>query len=200
MNRSTIAAAACLLLSWAPAVAGVVVGSRLPDVQIQNRGLMVPRTHVAGGRMVLDAKDMTYRPWSLKESNGCVRTIYHLAARIGIDEVNKPYIDAIIAAALPEKLPDGAYKTVTILNFSDALWGTHGLGSSRLEGSQRETPWAIFVADELGVASKAWGLQLKQSAVIVLDKDGTVLFFKEGALSQEEIQKTVRLIQEHLKH
>jgi uncharacterized protein len=168
-------------------------------VQVANRGVMVPSVKLEGGRMVMDGKEIAYRPWQVSATTGRIRTIYHLAARMGIDDINKPYIDALIAAKLPELLPDSPYKTITILNLADALWGTHGLGSSRLEKSQRETPFALFVADETGAARAAWGLQPKQTAVIVLDKDDTVLFFKEGKLTPEEIAKAVGIIQDKLK-
>ena len=177
---------------------GLQVGHKLPDVEIQDQGLLVPRTKVVEGRMVLDGKAIAYRPWSTKEGAGRVRTIYHLAARMGIDDLNQPYIDALIAAKLPEYSPDGAYKTITVLNLADALWGTAGLGRSRLEGSQRNFPHAIHVLDGKGVAREAWGLHPKSAAVIVLDRDGTVLFFKEGKLEPDEVRRAVGIIQERL--
>jgi YtfJ family uncharacterized protein len=194
-----IRSAAAVLLALAPCLAGVQVGQKLPEARVADKGLMVPRTRVEGGRMVMDGKDIAYRPWSSQEPAGRVRTLYHLAARMGVDDVNNAYIDALIAAKLPEFLPEGAYKTVTILNLSEANWVTHGIGASRLEKSQRETPYAYFVADEKGAARAAWGLQPGTSAVIVLDRDGTVLFFKEGKLGPEEIAKAVGIIREKLK-
>jgi len=180
--------AAFALLALAPALAGVTVGQKLPEAEVADKGVMA-----------LDGKAIAYRPWKASASHGRVRTVYHLAARMGIDDINKPYIDALIAARLPETLPDSPYKTITVLNLSEANWVTHGVGVSRLEKNQKDTPFAIFVADEKGAARAAWGLQPGQSAVIVVDRDGTVLFFKEGKLSPEEIRKAVGLIQERLK-
>jgi hypothetical protein len=131
---------------------------------------------------------------------GRVWTLYHLAARSGVDDINKAYIDALIAAKLPEFAPDGPYKTVTVLNLSDAMWATAGIGRSRLEASQREVPYAFHVEDEKGLARAAWGLQPKGSAVAVVDRDGTVLFAKDGKLSPEEIAQAVAIIKEHLKN
>jgi len=185
---------AALLLAFAPCWAGIVVGQKLPEVAVPDKGLMVPRVKVEGGRMVLEGKDLTFRPWKLSDSAGRVRTIYHLAGRIGIDSVNKPYIDAIIAAKLPEYLPDSPYKTLTILNLADALWGTRSIGMGQFEDSQREFPHALYVADEKGAALAAWGLRPKESAVIIVDRDNTVLFFKEGKLSPEEIRQALGLI------
>lgn len=180
------------------AFAGVQVGRKLPEVTIQEGGLLVPRCKVVDGRMILESKEISRRPWNSKEGEGRVRTIYHLAARMGVDDLNKPFIDALIAAKLPEYAPEGAYKTITVLNLSDALWGTTGLGRSRLEGSQRKFPHAIHVMDEKGLARAAWELQPKTSTVVVLDRDGTVLFFKEGKLSPEEIVQAVGIIKERL--
>ena len=183
-----------LIANLAMAAAPIVVGQKLPDVTIVEKGAMVPRTKVQDGRMILDGNDLTYRPWNASEGAGRVRTIYHLAARMGVDDLNKPYIDALIAARLPEFAPDGAYKTITILNLADAFFGTRSLGQSRLEKSQREVPYAFHVLDVKGIARAAWNLQPKTSAVLVLDRDGTVLFFKEGKLSPEEIRQAVGII------
>jgi hypothetical protein len=177
---------------------GVRVGQKLPGVSIADKGLLVPDTQVVAGRMALKSKDITYRPWSLAEGTGRVRTVYHLGARSGIDDVNKAFIDALVAAHLPEFTPDGAYKTITILNLDDAIWGTAGVASGQFKDSQRAFPWALYVADAKGVARQAWGLQPRSSAVIVLDKDGTVLFFKDGKLSPGEITQAVSLIKGHL--
>ncbi|HEX9081745.1 MAG TPA: YtfJ family protein [Holophagaceae bacterium] len=176
----------------------IQVGRRLPDVTIQDEGALVPACTEVNGHMALVSKQLGHRPWSSREMDGRVRTLYHLAARMGIDDVNKPFIDALIAAKLPEYTPDGAYKTITILDLSDALWGTVGLGRSRLESSQRDFPWAIHVMDDRGVARAAWQLPPKQSSVIILDRDGTVLFFKVGKLSPEEIGRAIGIIKEHL--
>lgn len=199
MNVRFLQTAACMLLAFAPCGAGITVGQKIPEVQVADKGIMVPRTKVEGGRMVMDGKEIGYKPWKASDSTGRVRTFYHLAARMGIDDLNKPYIDAIIAAKLPEFLPGGAYKTITVLNLADAAWGVHGIAASRLVTSQREHPHAFFVADEKGAARAAWGLAPGQSAVIVVDKDDTVLFFKEGKLTPEEIHKAVAIIQEKLK-
>lgn len=195
IGRALVLACLC---GVAAAAQGLQVGRKLPELEICERGALVPATRVENGRMLLAADAIGYRPWRPAEMAGRVWTLYHLAARMGVDEINQPYIDALIAAHLPESAPDGPYKTVTVLNLGDALWGTGGMGRSRLEKSQREVPYAFHVADEKGVARKAWGLQGGTSAVAVVDRDGTVLFFKEGRLSPEEIGRAVGLIKERL--
>jgi len=177
----------------------LATGQKLPEVGVTDKGVMVPSTRIEARRMVLDGKDIDYRPWKLSATHGRVRTIYHLAARLGLEDVNKPYIDALIAARLPELLPDAPYKTITVVNIADALWGTRALAVGRMERNQHDFPYALFVADERGLAREAWGLQSGQTAVIILDRKGGILFFKEGKLSPAEIRQAVGIIQAELK-
>ncbi len=189
-----------LLLGADIASAGAIkVGEKLPQITIKEKGVMIPEYDIVEDRMVFKKEgNISYREWGLKDLSGRIRTIYHLAARDGIDEINEPYIDALIAAQLPEALPDSPYKTITILNLDDALWGTSGIAGRRLEKSQKEFAYACYVADEDGTAIKTWGLKKKESAIIVLDPEDRVIFFKEGKLNKEEIQAAVALIKSKL--
>jgi hypothetical protein len=54
------------------------------------------------------------------------------------------------------------------------------------------------VVDAEGLALKKWGLKAKGTAIIVLDRDGKVLYFKDGKMSADEIASTVALIEKHL--
>ena len=55
--------------------------------------------------------------------------------------------------------------------------------------------------DELDITDKsavknAWALNAKESAIIVLDKNGKVKFVKEGQLSASDIQTVLSLVRE----
>lgn len=197
-SRITLASISALLLLFAlaPAFAGELkVGEPLPPVDVPESGWLVPQYDIVDGRMVhKPGTSITHRPFSSSELTGKIRTIYHLAARVGMDEINKPYIDALIAADLPQKLPDSPYKTITLLNTGDALWGTSGLAHARMESSQKEYPHAEYVIDSKGSALAAWGLQPKGSAVIIIDAEGKVIWFKDGKLTDAEITEAVDLI------
>jgi uncharacterized protein len=178
----------------------LIIGKNLPQITIEKKGLMVPEYEIKNGRMVFkEGSEITYRKWSSSELTGKIRTVYHLAARNGVEEINQPYIDALIEANLPETLPDSPYKTLTILNTSDAFWGTAGIASGRFEKSQKQFPYAYYVNDEEGIAQKAWGLKEHESAVIILDTEGKVIYFKEGKMSPDDIQSAVSLIKKNLK-
>ncbi len=177
----------------------IKLNHELPPVSIEEKGLLLPEYEIINKKMVFKKdSEITYRKWKSSELTGRVFTVYHLAARDGIDEINKPYIDALIDAYLPEKMPDSPYKTITVLNTDDALWGTAGIASRRFEKSQKEFPYACYVNDEEGLIQKAWGLKSKESAVAVLNKEGKVIFFKEGKITDEEIKGVVRMIKKEL--
>lgn len=196
MNRILLATMMVLALAPAAVRAGEIkVGEPLPEVAVTDKGWLVPEYTIEGGVMVhKPGTSITHRPFNSNELKGKIRTIYHLAARIGMDEVNKPFIDAIIAAKLPQKLPDSPYKTVTILNVGDALWGTAGLAHARMESSQKEFPHAEYVIDSTGAVLAAWGLEPKNSAVIIIDAEGKVLWWKQGKMTPEEIDEAMGII------
>ena len=178
---------------------GIVVGEKLPSVTIEKKGQMVVESVVVDNIMVLkDGTDISYETFNSDDLTGKIRTVYYMAARTGIEDINQPFIDGLIAAKLPEFTPDGGYKTTTILNTGDAMWGTSGIAAGRLEDSQSETAYAFFVIDSEGLGLKAWGLKKKGTAIIVLDRDGKVLYFKDGEMSADEIASTVALIEKHL--
>ncbi|MGM0418252.1 MAG: YtfJ family protein [Thermodesulfobacteriota bacterium] len=178
----------------------IKTGEKLPEITIKEKGIMTFDYEIKNNKMIYPEDiEINYRPWSTSELEGKVSTIYHLAARMGIEDINQPYIDALIKADLPDKLPDSDYKTTTILNLDDAAWGTSGLASSKFTKSQEEFPYAYYVADNNGTAAETWNLEKKNTAVIVIDKSNKVLFFKEGKLDDEDIKTAVSRIKEALK-
>jgi YtfJ family uncharacterized protein len=175
------------------------VGEKLPSVTIEKKGQMVIESEVVDNIMILkDGTGISYETFNSDDLTGKIRTVYYMAARNGIEDINQPFIDGLIAAKLPEFAPDGAYKTTTILNTDDAMWGTSGIAAGRLEDSQKETAYAFFVVDSEGLGLKKWGLKAKGTAIIVLDREGKVLYFKDGEMSADEIASTVALIEKHL--
>ena len=177
----------------------IVVGKTLPPVIIKDKGQMVIDYDLANGIMVHKrGSKIKHKTFDSDELTGRINTIYHLAARSGSDDINQPFIDALIAAKVPEHQPDSPYKTTTVLNTHDSLWGTAGIGIGRLEDSQKKTAYAYYVVDSKGLALKKWGLNTKSSAVIVLDKDNTVIYFKDGKMSSGDIAEAIAVIEKHL--
>ncbi|WP_315940917.1 YtfJ family protein, partial [Haemophilus influenzae] len=57
-----------------------------------------------------------------------------------------------------------------------------------------ENPHSQVVLDDKSAVKNAWGLNPKDSAIIVLDKTGKVKFVKEGKLSDSDIQTVISLV------
>lgn len=70
---------------------------------------------------------------------------------------------------------------------------------SSLESNKSFIPGSQFIVDSNGVARGARQLDEESSAVVVLDKDGRVQWAKDGALTQEEVQQVMDLLQKLLK-
>jgi YtfJ family uncharacterized protein len=108
--------------------------------------------------------------------------------------MNAPLMSAITAA----KFPQENYQTTTIINQDDAMWGTGSFVKSSAQDSKKEFPWSSMVLDENGLVAKTWGLKQESSAIIVQDKQGKVLFTKEGPLNQDEITQVIALIKQNI--
>ena len=101
-------------------------------------------------------------------------------------------IDAIKASHFnPAK-----YQTTTIINADDAIVGTGMFVKSSAEKGKVENPHSQVVLDDKSAVKNAWALNAKESAIIVLDKNGKVKFVKEGQLSASDIQTVLSLVRE----
>lgn len=181
-NKTLIA----LLLACSPTLAfahNLTVGSPVPAVGVEKHG-----------EIVLQDNNINYQKWRSADLLGKVRVIQAIAGRSSSKEMNAPLMAAITAA----KFPAESYQTTTIINQDDAIWGTSSFVRSSAQDSKKEFPWSSMVLDEFGLVAQAWQLQAESSAIIVQDKQGNVLFVKEGALNEADIQTVLGLIQQNL--
>lgn len=153
---------------------------RVPPVGIADRG-----------ELILDNDKFSYKNWNSAQLPGKVRVLQHIAGRTSAKEKNAALIEAIKAA----KLPHDRYQTTTIVNTDDAIPGSGMFVRSSIESNKELYPWSQFIVDSNGVARKAWQLAEKSSAIVVLDKTGRVQWAKDGALTGEEVQQVIALLQ-----
>lgn len=137
----------------------------------------------------------SYKAWNSAQLSGKVRVIQHIAGRTSAKELNDGLIEAIKAA----KLPHDRYQTTTIVNTDDAIIGTAIFVRNSIEDSKKEFPWSQFIVDSNGIVKKAWDLQPKGSAVVVLDRAGKIQFAKDGALTPQEVQQVMEMLHQLLK-
>ena len=121
-----------------------------------------------------------------------MRIVHHLAGRTSAKEKNQAMIDAIKASHFnPVK-----YQTTTSINADDAIVGTGMFVKGSAEKGKVENPHSQVVLDDKSAVKNAWALNAKESAIIVLDKNGKVKFVKEGQLSASDIQTVLSLVRE----
>src|SRR5476649_3080577 len=162
----------------------VVIDNRLPAVGVDDKG-----------ELNYVNNDFSYSRWNSAKLPGKVRLVQHMAGRTSAKALNAPLIDAIRVA----NLPHDHYQTTTIINTDDAIIGSGMFVRSSIESGKKEFPWSQIIVDSNCGVKKAWELEPKSSAVVVLDKDGVIKWVKEGALTQEEVQQVVALLHQLVK-
>ncbi|MCG3864937.1 MULTISPECIES: YtfJ family protein [unclassified Photobacterium] len=175
-----------LLAALIPSISfasNIKTGETLPGVTVTNKG-----------ELVLKGKTISYQSWRSTKLTGKMRILFAIAGRSSAKDLNAPLITAISAANFPEN----KYQTTTIINQSDAIWGTGGFVKSATEDSKREYPWSSIVLDTNGIVQKSWDLKKESSAVFVINKAGQVIFAKEGKLSTNEINTVILLVKNNL--
>ena len=149
------------------------------------------------GKLNLEGEQISYVPWNSSELRGKVFTIYHLAGTRSAASLNGAFIDRLLEEQF-DLLPGNPHQTFNIINLDDAMFGTSGIVQRTVEDRKRKYIVPGFALDKEGVIRKAWGLAPESSAVIILNRAGKVVFFKDGQLSQAEIDRAVQLIKQNL--
>ncbi len=175
-----------LLMTLLPSIAfshNLSLGQPVPSVSIDTYG-----------ELLFEDGKIAYSPWKTQDMLGKVRIIQAVAGRSKAKEMNAPLMSAITAAHFPAS----DYQTTTIINQEDAIWGTGTFVKSATESSKKEFYWSSIVLDKNGTLASHWHLQKESSAIIVQNKQGALLFVKEGALNEPEILKVIELVEENI--
>ena len=179
MTLRSILAASLILLPLLATAHNFVDGQRVAPVGVADRG-----------ELILDKDKFSYKNWNSAQLAGKVRVVQHIAGRSSAKEKNANLIEAIKAAGFPHD----RYQTTTIVNTDDAIPGTGMFVRNSIESNKKLFPWSQFIVDSNGLVRKAWQLDEKSSAIVVLDKNGRVQWAKDGALTQQEVQQVIDLL------
>ena len=164
----------------------IKLGQPLPEVTLNELG-----------KLNLEGEQISYVPWNSRELRGKVFTIYHLAGTRSAASLNDAFIDRLLEEQF-DLLPGNPHQTFNIINLDDAMFGTSGIVQRTVEDRKRKYIVPGFALDKEGVIREAWGLVPESSAVIILNKAGKVVFFKDGQLSQAEIDQAIQVIKKNL--
>lgn len=177
--------AAALALTSNISSGEIRLGEPLPEVVLNDRS----------GELLCNNGDVIYKEWKTSQLVGKIRVVYHLAARLGVNKVNESLLQALDSmSAIKDK-----YTTLNILNVDDCPFLCSGIARKEYENSRKEDCTDEFVLDAASQVKNAWGLKPKGSTVIVLGRDGKVLAFKDGKLSEGEMHQFVEIIKSRLK-
>ena len=155
----------------------ISLGKKLPDLII-----------VEGGDLYFDRLGQRqFRPWSTKSILGKKRIIQYMPGRLSSRE-NLGLNSAVYAIDHPQRC-----RTVSIVNYNDALPGTWIFIEPEMGRNKKITPLCDIVLDKNGVGLEKWGLNLAENATIVVNEQGIVEFFYQGRLNKKQIEQIVTL-------
>ena len=170
----------CLLVVFAVALPilpaqAIDVGKIPPTLELKEK---------QGGRL-----DGT--PWSSAELQGKVSVLFY------VDPDEKDTNNAASDALENEKYPSDTFQAFGIVNMA-ATWMPNFAISAALKDKQKRYPKTIYVRDYKKVLVKEWNIADDSSDVLAFDKQGVLIFRKDGKLSAAEIQTLIKTIREHL--
>jgi len=165
--------AVCLMIQ--PAWAGIEMGQVPKEVELKGD---------LGGR--LDGS-----PWSSKELKGKINVIFY------VDPDERDLNNEASEAMKKEKFPLDKFQSYGLINM-DATWLPNFIISSSLEEKQERYPSTIYVRDYDKVLVKEWGISDDNSDVLAFDKEGKLIFRKDGKLNAEDIQKLIQAIRANI--
>lgn len=114
-----------------------------------------------------------------------------------VDPDEKDTNSALTQALKEKKFDRSRYASVAIINMA-ATWLPNFAIASTLKEKQKEFPDTIYVKDLNRVLVKEWKIADESSDVILFDKNGKVIFIKEGKADREDIDKLISLIEENI--
>ena len=159
-------------------------GATLPPLAIDEKG-----------ELIINGDEIQYRPWSSAAFKNKVVFLQYMAARPSTDKMNRHVNDAVVNAAFPQ----GSMLSTILVDLDDVTFGASSWALRELKKSKMKYPRTRIVADYNGKGREFWELQPKSSAIGVVGKNGQVLFFKQGALSQLELETVISLIHKEIK-
>jgi YtfJ family uncharacterized protein len=157
------------------AVQAIEIGQIPPKVELKEK---------LGGRM--DGK-----PWSSEELRGKVHVLFY------VDPDAKDTNNDASEALDRENFPLDKFQSVAIINMA-ATWFPNFAISSALKDKQKRYPEVIYVRDYKKVLVDVWKIADDSYDILAFDKEGKLIFRKDGKLTAEEIQMLIKVIRDHL--
>jgi len=130
-------------------------------------------------------------PWSSEEMKGKVHVLFY------VDPDEKDLNNDASEALAAEKFPRDRFQSVAVINMA-ATWLPNFAISSSLEEKQKKYPNTLYVRDYKKVLVKEWNIADDTSDVLAFDKEGRLVFRKDGKLNADDIQQLLKVVKENL--
>ncbi len=157
-------------------------------------GQPLPSMQAPAQTLTLEADNISYQDWLGSSLTGKVRVVHHLNAALGVDEINKPFLERLDDL----NLDASAFATLTVLNVADVSYFLQQMAKLQIEDLQRTNVNQEYVWDSNASVRAAWDLPEKGPSITLLDQLGVVIAHKDGKLQPEDENKFVALIQQQL--
>jgi YtfJ family uncharacterized protein len=160
-----------IMASAGTAYAGLKVGEKPAPVTLSGED---------GGRV-------DGQPWSSDMIAGKVWSVFY------VDPDEKEINEKMEAALKAESFPRDKYASMAVINM-DATWLPNSAIAAKLADKQKEFPDTVYAKDMKKMLVKKWGLKDDDYDCLVFDKNGSLLYSKEGALSDGDIKEMIGII------
>jgi len=129
--------------------------------------------------------------WSSDEFKGKVSVVFY------VDPDVKDLNNEASEALKKEKFPLEKYQSFGIINMA-ATWMPNFAISAAWKAKQKRYPDTIYVRDYKKVLVEKWGISDHNSNVLAFDKQGRMIFRKDGKLDPEDICRLIEAIRKHI--
>ena len=154
---------------------------------------MPPLTIPSQGELKLSDDEFSYEPWALPVGLGKPHILQYMAGTLKARGQTQSFNDR-----LETDIPHEKIHITTVINMDQILWGSTRFVMSQVKSNKARYPMATIVLDESGLGQRTWALPEKDAAVVLMDPNGSVLWFKEGALSDQDIDETIELLRQYV--
>lgn len=130
-------------------------------------------------------------PWSSDSIKGKVFSLFY------VDPDHRDMNEHLKEALASENFPLDRYGSIAVINMG-ATWVPNALIGSSLKSNQEKYPDTVYVKDFDKALVKQWQLADDAYDVLVLDKEGKIIFSREGDFSKDDVATMIKLIRDNL--
>jgi hypothetical protein len=164
-----------IILGTAAFAGEIVVGEKPPVLVLDGR---------QGGRLDNSA-------WSSEELQDKVWCLFYVDP--DESDLNVAAEDSLSA----EDIPDDKLQTAAVINYKATILPGFAV-SMVLRGKQKDHPNTLYLKDNKHVFVDEWGLTDDTYCTLVFDKDGVLVYRKDGKMNDGDIEEYISVIKANL--